>query len=69
MNIKKIPRKLYEDIQEALKNAKYYDKLEQYVLIQVLCAAKRNQPIEQVFIKCARTIFKRHPLDSADVAA
>ncbi len=69
MNIKKVPEKLYEDIQEALKNAKCYDKLEQYILIQVLWAAKQNQPIEEVFIKCARAVFKRHPLDRAAVAA
>ncbi len=69
MTIKKVPSRLYKDIQQALNNGNCYDHLERYVLIQVLVAAKQNQPIEDVFIKCARAVFKRHPLDKSVVVA
>ncbi len=69
MNIKKVPSRLYKDIQAVLNDINCYDRLERYVLIQVLVAAKQNQPIEEIFIKCARAVFKRHPLEKSVAAA
>jgi BioD-like phosphotransacetylase family protein len=68
MQLKKVPLQLYKDTQTALKDICRYDDLERYVLMQILTAAEKHQRIEEVFIKCARSVFKRHPLTKTKVA-
>lgn len=63
MKIKKVPVQLYKDIQSAVKNICRYDRIERYVLVQVLTAAERQQAIEDVFIKCAEKALQNRPVD------
>jgi hypothetical protein len=61
MSLKQVPQYLYKETQTAADNIYEYDRLERYVINQVLTAAKQNVPIDEVFIKCAKTALKRHP--------
>ncbi len=69
MKMKKVSLQLQRDVQAALENAYRYDRIERYVLSQVLTAAERNQPIEDVFIKCAKTALARYRINKSELAA
>lgn len=69
MKLKKVPAKLYKATKTAVKELFKYDRLERYVLIQVLTAAEQKQPIDDVYIKCANKVLQRHPFNSPQEAA
>ncbi len=64
MSMKKVPQYLYKETQAAADNISQYDRIERYVINQVLMAAEQHMPIDEVFIKCAKTALKRHPYSS-----
>lgn len=69
MSTKKVPLQLYKNTQAAVEDIYRYDRLERYILIQVLTAAEQGQAIDEVFIKCARKVLQRPPLDKSTKAA
>lgn len=69
MKLKKVPAKLYKATKAAVKELLKYDRLERYILIQVLTAAEQKQPIDDVYIKCANKVLQRHPFKSPQEAA
>jgi hypothetical protein len=69
MQTKKITLQLYNDVRAALEDAYRYDRIERYALSQVLTATEKNQPIEDVFIKCAKTALARHRMNRSELAA
>lgn len=69
MKMKKVTSQLHKDVRAALENAYRYDRIERYALSQVLTAAEKNEPVEDVFIKCAETALARHTLNKSRLAA
>jgi HEPN domain-containing protein len=69
MSLEKVNLQLYNDVKNALEDEYRYDRIERYVLSQVLAAAEKNKPTEEVFIKSAKEALKRHTSNHSQVAA
>ena len=69
MSMKKVTLQLYKQAEAAAKDLYRFDRIERYVLLQVITAAEHKQPIDDVFIKCARKVLAHQSDCNASVAA
>ena len=69
MTRQKVPMKLYQRVQSAAENIYRYDRIERYVLNQIILAAENRQQIDPVFITCAEKFLQQHHSDKPKVAA
>lgn len=69
MNMKKVTLQLYKQVEAAAKGLYRFDRVERYVLLQVIAAAEHKQPIDEVFIKCAKKVLANQSAGNASVAA
>lgn len=69
MSMKKVTPQLYKQAEAAAKDIYRYDRIERYVLLQVIAAAEHKQPIDEVFIKCAKRLLANQSAYNPSVAA
>ncbi len=69
MSMKKVTIQLYKQAEAAAKDIYRFDRIERYVLFQVINAAEHKQPIDEVFIKCAKRVLANQSACNASVAA
>jgi len=69
MSMKKVTLQLYEQAEAAAKNLYRFDRVERYVLLLVITAAEHKQPIDEVFIKCAKKVLENNSAVNVSVAA
>ena len=69
MSMKKVTLQLYKQADAAAKDLYRFDRVERYVLLQVITAAEHKQPIDEVFIKCAKRVLASQSASNASVAA
>jgi hypothetical protein len=68
MSMKKVSLQLHEGAKAGANDIYRFERIERYVIQKVLLAAEHNQPIDDVFIECAKKILQHRPEDK-DVAA
>ncbi len=69
MSMKKVTLQLYKQAKAAAKDLYQFDRVERYVLLQVITAAEQKQPIDDVFVKCAKKALANHSIVDAMIAA
>lgn len=69
MSMKKVTLQLYKQAEAAANDLYRFDRVERYVLLQVITAAEHKQPIDEVFIKCAKKILANQSDCNASAAA
>lgn len=69
MSMKRVSQQLYKQADVAARDLYRFDRIERYVLLQVIAAAKQEQPIDDVFIACAKKVLENRPSCKASVAA
>jgi len=69
MSMKKVTLQLYKQAEAAAKDLSRFDRVERYVLLQVITAAEHKQPLDGVFITCAKKILENQSISNASVAA
>lgn len=69
MSMKKVTLQLYKQAEAAAKDLNRLDRVERYILLQVINAAEHKQPIDEVFIKCAKKVLANHSVVNASIAA
>lgn len=69
MNLKKITDTLYRDVQVAANDIFRYNRIERYSINQVLNAAAKNRPVDEVYIRNAEQALLKHELHKPQIAA
>lgn len=69
MNLKKVPLNLFKETKIAVENIYRFERIERFALQQVLTAAIKNEPIDEIFIKYATTALKQRPVNKSQRAA
>jgi len=69
MSMKKVTLQLYKQAEAAAKDLYRFDRVERYVLLQVIAAAEHKHLIDDVFIKCAKKVLENQSACKASVAA
>ena len=69
MNMRQVSPSLYKELNIAADDIYRFDRVERYGILQVLDAARRNKPIDDVFIHCAEHALSEHPIKTPPIAA